>query len=219
MPQPEQPFVTIAGATTPVGDGSAGSAPMPVTGSFSPPALQNVNITEVDSVALTSPALPVDGSQASGAALTANPIIGGGRAATANPVAVADGQVVAAEFDKTGRAVVVIGAVRDNKADAQLTLTATTAETTLIAAAAATFNDLYGLIIENISGTVCEVLFRDTTGGAVRFAFEVPANDTRGFMLPSSDGYKQAAVNTNWTAQCGTSVTSIKISALYVKNI
>lgn len=154
-----------------------------------------------------------------GTAAPANATYFGLLARTTNPAAATDGNMVGPMADKLGRQVVVIGQARDLKGDAQLTLTSTTAETTLITAVASTFLDVYGMIVENISGTVCEVEFRDDTAGTLRFSIEVPANDTRGFMLPSSDGYKQTTVNKNWTAKCITSVASIKISALYVKNI
>lgn len=163
-------------------------------------------------------AVQAAGGTASGSSLTASPLTGGGLAKTANPTAVSDGQVVNSTHDKLGKQVVV-GSIRDLKADAALTLTSTTTETTLIAQIASTFIDVYGLIVANISATACEVIFRDTTAGTARFSIEVPAGDTRGFMLPESAAYKQTTVNTNWTAQCGTSVASIKINALYVKNI
>lgn len=162
--------------------------------------------------------LKVIGNTGSGSAISAAPVTVGGQAKTANPTAVTDGQVVNATYDKLGKQVVV-GSIRDLKADAALTLTASTTETTLIAAIAATFNDLYGLIVTNISATACEVIFRDVAAGTARFSIHVPAGDTRGFMLPESAAYKQATVNTAWTAQCVTSVSSIKINALYVKNI
>lgn len=159
------------------------------------------------------------GAGATGAVVPANAVYQGIIAKTANPTAATDGNTVGAMGDKLGRQVVVIGNVRDNKANAVLTLTASTTETSLIAAIASTFNDVYGVIIENTSATATEVVFRDSLAGTVQFSFMVPAGETRGFMLPSSDGFKQTTVNTAWTAQCTTSVSSVKITALYVKNI
>jgi predicted membrane protein len=167
--------------------------------------------------ALSNTPATVQGGTASAGAVTFSPVTLGGRAATALPTAVADGQVVNDMRDKYGRSI-VRNALRELMGDATITLTSTVTETTLIAAVASTFNDVYGVIIENISATVCEVSFRDTTAGTIRFNIEVPANDTRGFMLPPGGGFNQATVNTNWTAQCGTSVASIKITVLYTKN-
>jgi hypothetical protein len=170
-------------------------------------------------LATNSLALPNRGEGLIAAAAPAGAKYTGLLAKTANPAAATDGNTVGAMADKLGRQVVVVGNVRDNMADAQLTLTASTAETTLIAAIASTFNDLYSVVVENTSATATEVAFRDTTGGAVRFYLYIPAGDTRGFMQNSSDGFKQTTVNTNWTAQCTTSVSSIKITAQYVKNV
>lgn len=158
------------------------------------------------------------GDVANAATDSGNPQKIGGVGKTANPTAVTDGQRVNATFDKLGKQVVV-GSIRDLKGDAALTLTSTTTETSLIAAVASTFIDVYGLIVTNISATATEVIFRDVTAGTPRFSIMVPAGDTRGFMLSESAAYKQATVNTAWTAQCVTSVASVKISALYVKNI
>lgn len=158
------------------------------------------------------------GDIAAAATDSGNPVKIGGVGHTANPTAVTDGQRANAMFDKLGKQIVV-GSVRDLKGDASITLTASTAETTLIAAVAATFIDLYGLILMNTSATATEVVIRDATGAGTARSFMVPAGDTRGFMLSEGGAIKQGAVNTNWTAQCTTSVSSIKIDALYVKNI
>lgn len=175
----------------------------------------NTTAWKVDNSAVNQ---PVIGPTAAGSSLTVAPITGGGLAKTSNPTAVSDGQVVNQLHDKLGKQVIA-GSIRDLKGDQFTTISSSTAETTIITAVASTFLDLYGLIIENTSGAACEVSFRDVTAGSVRFAFEIPAGDTRGFMLPESAAYKQATVNTAWTAQCSTSVAAIKISALYVKNI
>jgi len=141
-----------------------------------------------------------------------------GRAHTAAPSAVTDGQQAEIITDKVGK-LISVGSIRDLKGEANLTLTASTAETTLIAAVASTFLDLYGLILTNISATATEVIIRDATGGGTARSFMVPAGETRGFMLPEGGAIKQATVNNNWTAQCVTSITSLKIDALYVRNI
>lgn len=163
-------------------------------------------------------ATAVGGLTASGSSLAAAPVTKGGLAKTANPTAVADGQVVNSLHDKLGKQVVV-GSLRDLKGDQRTILTSTTTETTIVTAVASTFLDLYGLEIENTSATAVSVSFRDVTAGTVRFSYTVPPNDIRGFMLPESAAKKQATVNTAWTAQCGTSVASVNITAYYVKNI
>lgn len=158
-------------------------------------------------------------SSATGAAIPAKASFNGLLAKIANPTAATDGNIVGAMGDKLGRQVFVIGNVRDNKANSFTTITSSIVETTIIGAITSTFIDVYGVIIENTSATGTKVTFKDSTAGTTQFEIYVPATDVRGFMLPSSDGYKQTTVNTNWTATCGTSVASITISALYVKNI
>lgn len=161
----------------------------------------------------------VVGNVASGSTDSGNPVKIGGLAKTANPTAVTDGQRVNAIFDKLGKQVVV-GAIRDLKAVQNTTITSSTSETTIVTAGGASvFCDLYGLVITNTSATECEVTIKDATAGTTRLAFKVPANDTRGFMLPVDSAVPQASANNNWTATCGASVASIKISALYVKNL
>jgi hypothetical protein len=160
----------------------------------------------------------VAGDTASGASDAGNPIKTGGLAKTANPTAVTDGQRVASLFDKLGKQVVV-GAIRDLKGMQSTTITSSTSETTIVTAAASTFLDLYGLVITNTSATVTKVTIKDSTAGTTRAVFEIPATDTRGFMLPVDSALPQATVNTNWTATCGTSVASVEIAAYYVKNI
>ena len=142
----------------------------------------------------------------------------GGQARTTNPAAVADADRVNAIFDKLGKQIVV-GAIRELKAIQNTTITSSTAETTIVTAVASTFLDVYGLVIANTSATGTEVTIKNATAGTTVASFYVPANETRGFMLPVDSAIPQAAVNNNWTATCGTSVASIKISAYYVKNL
>lgn len=160
----------------------------------------------------------VAGDIAAAAADSGNPAKIGGVGHTANPTAVTDGQRVNAIFDKLGKQIVV-GAIRDLKGMQSTTITSSTAETTIVTAVASTFLDLFGLVITNTSATVCKVTIKDSTAGTTRAVYEIPATETRGFMLPVDSALPQAAVNTAWTATCGTSVAGIEIAAYYVKNI
>jgi hypothetical protein len=158
------------------------------------------------------------GVTASGATLVSNPLTTGGRAAITNPTAVADGQVVNAMFTKHGKQVVV-GSVRDLKANQITTITSSTSETTVVTAVASTFMDIYGCIVVNSSATATNVSFKDSTAGTTRFNIYVPAGETRGFMLPESGAFNQTTVNNNWTATSSASVASLIITMLSVKNI
>lgn len=115
--------------------------------------------------------------------------------------------------------VITAGAPRALKGRQVTTLTSSTAETTIITSIASTFLDLYGLILTNTSAAVTKVSIRDATAGGTISVFEVPPTDTRGFMLPLDSAIPQAAVTNNWTAQCGTSVASLEVTALYVKRV
>lgn len=157
------------------------------------------------------------GDVANGSSDSGNPLKVGGIGHTANPTAVTDGQRVAATFDKLGKQVCV-GSIRDMKINQVTTITSSTSETTIVTAVASTFLDLYGLIISNKSATATLVTIKDSTSGTTQAIIYVPAGDTRGFMLPESAALKQTTVNNNWTATCGTSVDSVYITALCVKN-
>ena len=125
--------------------------------------------------------------------------------------------LVRVSVDPNGR-IVSGGSSRASKVAQATTITSSLTETTVLTAVASTYLDVYGVIVANTSSTACEVIFKDSTSGTTRFSIEVPGTETRGFMLPESGAHTQAAVNTNWTATCGTSVASIKITMLAVKN-
>lgn len=115
---------------------------------------------------------------------------------------------------------IVVGAIRDLKVVEQTTISSSTAETTIGAAGGSgIFKDVYGLILTNTSATVCKVTIKDDTAGTTRAVFEIPATETRGFMLPVDSAVTQAVANKPWTATCGTSVAGIEITLLSVKNL
>lgn len=170
-------------------------------------------------IATDQGALAAWGKGATAAAVPSGAQYTGFIASTANPSAATAGNMVGGMADKLGRQVVVVGQVRDLKGNQVTTITSSTSETTVVTAVASTFLDVYGCIVVNSSATATNVTFKDSTAGTTQFNVYVPAGETRGFMLPSSDGFKQTTVNTNWTATCGTSVASVIITMLYVKNI
>lgn len=100
----------------------------------------------------------------------------------------------------------------------QYTAITNTSETTIVTATAAKFNDIYGLEFANTSATATNVTVKDGTGGTTAFVFAVPAGETRGFMVPVDSATPQAAVNTNWTATCSAGVSTLNVTALYIKN-
>lgn len=140
------------------------------------------------------------------------------QARLSNPTAAADGNGVVQFADKLGRIVAQLGQARDLRGKQNTTITASTSEATIVTAAASTFNDLVALVISNTSATPVRLDVRDTTGGTVLFSLEVPASDTRGFVLTGSS-IPQATVNTNWTIQSSASVTDLRILSIFEKNI
>jgi len=158
------------------------------------------------------------GDTASGATDAGNPLKLGGLAKTTNPTAVSDGQRVNGIFDKVGKQIAV-GAIRQLKGIQTTSITVSTETTIVTAGAAGVFNDLYGLTLTNSSAAVALVAIKDGTAGTTRFTFEVPANDTRGFMLPVDSAVVQSAAAANWTATVTPATTTMFVTALYVGNI
>lgn len=177
-----------------------------------------VTVQDTSGTALdyTVPAL-IEGKTAAAASITAKPVTVGGQAKTANPTAVTDGQVVNTTHDKLGK-LIAVSAIRDLKAMQSTTITASTSETTIVTAIASTFCDLYGLVLANSSATATSVTIKDSTTGTTRAVIYVPAGETRGFMMDAGSALPQATVNTNWTATSSASITSLFVSAYYVKN-
>lgn len=115
--------------------------------------------------------------------------------------------------------ILTASAPRGRKVFQTTTITSSTAETTVLTAAASTFHDVYGIIVTNTSAVATEVAFKDDTAGTTRFTIAVPAGDTRGFMLPVDGAWTAGATNDNWTATCADSVASILISVFAVKHL
>lgn len=162
----------------------------------------------------------VGGDVASGSADSGNPLKTGGIGKQANPTAVSDGQRVGSLYDDIGRQVVTLS-IRDLKVIQQTTIT-TTASTIIVTSVASTFLDVYGLVITNSSGTASTITIKEGaggTGGTQRIVIAVPANDTRGFMLPESAAVPQSVVTRDWLATISPAVANIEITALAIKNV
>jgi hypothetical protein len=156
---------------------------------------------------------------ATGAAVPANADYDGVIAKTALPAAASDGNLTGVMGDKFGRQVVLTGTIRDLVGTQTTTLSASVAETTIVTAGAAgVFNDLIMLIVTNTSAaTTTRIDFRDTTAGTVLFSLiSIGGQQPVGFALPIP--IPQTTAATNWTAQCATSTTDVRIYAVYAKN-
>lgn len=173
-----------------------------------------LNVTGTFAVTQSTSPWVVAGPTASGATLTANPLTIGGLAKTAEPTSVTDGQAVNALFSKSGKQITA-HALTEMRGNQNTTITSSTGETTIVTANATYLLDLYGITVANTSSTFTKVTIKDATSGTTRFIWSIPSQDMRGFMLPASDGHKQAVVNNNWTLTCGTSVASVEVTALF----
>lgn len=150
------------------------------------------------------------------------PVKIGAKAATANPTAVAGADRVNAMADKVGRVVVTPFHVREmvipNDAGTPIVLTASTAETDLLAAGGANvYDDLLEIAIENTSGTPARIDLRDAAAGTVRRSFYVGAGVSLQRTFPG--GLKQTSANAKWTVQSSASVSSVYVSATFAVNV
>lgn len=101
----------------------------------------------------------------------------------------------------------------------QTSIASSTSETPIFASQGAhVVADLYLLCICNRSAVDSDVTIRDDTAGATRWKGTVKAGQQAGFALPPNGALKQTAAGKPWTAQCGTSVNAIEITAQFVKN-
>lgn len=157
-----------------------------------------------------------DSNTATGSAVPANARYVGGNASTALPTAASAGNLTGVTMDKYGRQVVLNNAFRDILGSQTTTIAASTAETTIVTAAANIFNDIVAITLINTSSIAARVDFRDTTGGSIIFALYIPPGDVRGISLPTP--WPQTTVNTNWTAQSSASLTDLRIGVLFIKN-
>lgn len=188
---------------------------------FQPGAYATEPIPGIQTHAVTGSGTFISGGVAAiDAAISGSPVLQGARASSARPTAMsADNDVQALWVDRHGAQIMENAGPRGLKDQQVTTITSSTAETTIVTAVAAVFMDLHGLIITNTSATACVVTIKDATAGTTRMTIAIPAGETRGFMLPSTDAHKQAVVNNNWTATCSASVASINITAFTVRRV
>jgi hypothetical protein len=126
-------------------------------------------------------------------------------------------QPIRAASDKFGRQLVIPHALRDLIGTQTTTISASTTETTIVPAGVG-FNDILAIIISNTSaGTNTRIDIRDTTAGTVLFSLQsIGGAAPVGVALPAP--IPQTNRNANWTAQCATSTTDVRMYVVYVKN-
>jgi hypothetical protein len=159
------------------------------------------------------------GVVATGAAVPANAVFEGVIAENVLPAAATIGNLTGMMGDKFGRPVVLPGTVRDLVGTQTTTISSTTETTIVTAGASGIFNDIFLLIVSNTaaSGSDTRIDFRDTTAGTILFSLE-----SRGGQMPVGFALAipvpQTGAATNWTAQCASAVTDIRIYAAFAKN-
>ena len=155
----------------------------------------------------------IEGQVAHDDAVGGNPVLTGLEARTTLPTAVGDGDAARALADDLGRAIAYPIVPRDLIVHNRIALTTTT-ETTLIAAGGAgVFRDVIQIVVHNSSSSVVAIDFRDATGGTIRHT-AVAAADGGGAVIPFKIPLTQAVANNNWTAQLGTAVSTVYITAI-----
>lgn len=107
---------------------------------------------------------------------------------------------------------------------AVLTLSASTAETTLIAADANFRLDIMGLVITTTNAAAATLTFRDSTGGSARMVIDYP-NAALAPSTPFVISFAElplaqlAGKNNNWTVQASVNAAAFHITAQYAYGV
>lgn len=185
-----------------------------VIGTVNVAAAQTIAVTQATASSLNA---QVVGAAADAASASGNPVTIGLTARQTNRTAVSDGQNVRAAADDMGRAVMVLGQVRDLMTDAHTQIASSSAETTILAAAASTFHDMTQLVLTNQTATAVNVTIRDVAAGSARMIIALAASG--GAVIPFARPVKQATVNTAWTAQLSSAAVTVNIYIQAEKNV
>ncbi len=180
--------------------------------------------TGAEIVEMSSTGAAAVGAGATGAAVPANAEMSGARAATANPTNASNGNLVAVMADKAGRLVATTGHVRELVGVQATTISASTAETTIITAGGANvFVDLSCLIISTTDAAAATITIKDATGGTTRMVLDYPnaaaAPTGAPIVIPFPIPVPQAAANNNWTATVSVNAGAVHITAVFIKNL
>lgn len=160
----------------------------------------------------------VAGVAADDAAASGNPVAMGITARQTNRTPVTDGDAVRMVGDDMGRAVAVIGQVRDLVNHQHTQIASSAAETTIITAAGAgVFADLVGLIVTNQTATAVNLTVKDSTAGTTRMVIALAASGGAVIMFPRP--VKQATANNNWTVTLSSAAVTVNIFAQFENNV
>jgi hypothetical protein len=119
-------------------------------------------------------------------------------------------------IDQYSRYVLVLGTAAQNIGTANITLTASTTETTLVTGIPGKYCHLRSIIIANTDAAAnSRIDLRDATAGTVVHQWQVPANTTLSLNGGGGVFIPQRGQGRNWTITCGTSASSILVSVTY----
>lgn len=192
----------VGGATITVNNGTAGSGTQRV-----------VIASDQTAYSVIATGSVADDSPASG-----NPVPIGLTARQTNRTAVTDGDVVRQAADDIGRAVMVVGQVRDLMTHQHTQIASSSAETTILSAGAAgVFHDLTQLVLTNQTATAVNCTLKDATAGTTRMIIALAANG--GAVIPFHRPLTQAAAANNWTITLSSAAVTVNILAQAEKNV
>jgi hypothetical protein len=125
--------------------------------------------------------------------------------------------------DKAGRFVVTEGNVRELIGVQTTTISASTAETTIVSAGGAgVFNDISQINITTTNAAAATLTLKDATGGTTRAVWNYPATAANPLM-PLVISYPipmtQAAAANNWTLTASVNAGNFIVNVVYVKNL
>ena len=171
--------------------------------------------TQVDGAALTALQLIDDTVVTHDATVSAAGNQMMGSALTTNPTAVGTGDAVRIMCDDQGRVVTSPHSVRDLVGITHTALSATTSETTVVAAGGAgVFRDIVGITVHNGGAALNQVTIRPSTAGTAMFIFQLAA-DGGGTVFTPPVPIPQTTANNVWSAQCSVS-GDVDITMLYI---
>lgn len=143
------------------------------------------------------------------------------RAAVSNPASQTDGAEVPAMADHAGRFVVTEGHTRENCKSQQTTISASTAETTIVTGVPGQFHDLTGLIITTVDAAVATITIKDGTAGTTKLVLDYPnaaSVPNTPLVIDFTPPLSQNATGSNWTATVSVNAGHVNITAQFITN-
>ena len=103
----------------------------------------------------------------------------------------------------------------------QTAISASTSETTIVTADAATRNQLCGLIITTANAAAATLTLRDGSAGTIAGVFNYPnaaSAPAAPFVVTFDPPLDPIATNSNWTLQASANASAFYVTAIYKKD-